>query len=507
MKQLSELIGLLDKDVSPCLDTHRDAAALRRLYDYVKRTEHPTAEAAAGELGMVAGSASFRKLKHHLKLEVLNAATALGPLAKSKDRDKRIYAYVWKLIAVGKQLRTSTNSTALLGYLEEAFRLADRYEMLDAAYQAAAMLRRQYVNRRFDRAKYQFYAERARWYGRRLRRYEDAVAAFNEVIFLRNTHQPAEVVQAAAIRGHARHASLVERYDLPIISYIVFLLELNIYLAVSDYEGVIRVAEEALAYLESRPTARPTMFQVFEANLSLAYTQLNDYDRGTAFARRLLAKTSPKDYNYIKVYELMLMLSLRAGKFQEAYESFLTIRPEMLSRNLRSYFRETFHIIEAYLYILIQLGQVEPRPDDQTFEGFRVSRFINSFEHVPGEKSHRNVHLLIVEIVEGIVNRKHRKASYSIEAIGKYASRHLRGRDYRRVRYFLKALAQLSVQQYHRAAVERHTRRYITLMNQHPLNESRLDYYMELVPYDVLWDLILQQLGYKRVRNGPKDKP
>ncbi|THH41485.1 hypothetical protein [Neolewinella litorea] len=500
MKHLSELVRLLGKDAYLCFENYRDEDSLRALYHYLQQTDHPNDEEAATQLGLVPGGSNFRKLKHHLKLELLNAASALAPVGKSSDRDQRTFGYVWKLIAIGKQLRTSLGSEVLLTYLEEAFRLAEQFGMLDAAYQSAVMLRRQYVNRRFDRTKYQLYAERARWYKERLRSYEDAVADFNYVIFLRNSRQPAAKVQAAAYRAFEKHAHLITRYDLPIITYIVFLTELNIYLAVNDYEGVIRVAEKAVEYLDAKTGTQPTMYQVFEVNLCLAYTQLNDYERGTAFARRLLNKTKPSEHNYIKVYELLLILSLRAGKFQGAYDSYLALKPKVVNAKMQPFFRDTFRIIEAYLYLLIRLGQVEPHADDMTFRRYRISRLINSFDQVPGEKSHRNIHLLIIEIVDNIISRKHGKVTYSIEAITKYANRHLRGSEYRRVRYFLKALAQLSTQQYHREAVERHTRRYLNLMAEHPLNESRLQYYMELIPYDVLWGLILQELGYKRVR-------
>jgi hypothetical protein len=121
-------------------------------------------------------------------------------------------------------------------------------------------------------------------------------------------------------------------------------------------------------------------------------------------------------------------------------------------------------------------------------------------------KQHRNVHLLIIEIIDSIVNKRHGKTTYSIEAVSKYAQRYLNGSEHKRIRYFLKALSQLSVQQYHRTAVERHTARYIKQLHQHPLCESKLDYYMELVPFDVLWRLILDQLGFRRIRKSPSRK-
>ena len=503
MKQLSELIGLLDREQTlfsaPATGEDRP---VQQLYDFLRATEDPTDEAAAEALAMEPTTPAFRKIKHRLKLELINALTAISVSGRESDRRERALAYVYKVTAIGQQVRASRSAGPLLPYLQEAFRLAERYEEIESAQQLAVMLRRQFVNRFFDRAKYAYYAEQAVYYGTLADAYNALVADLNEVTYLRNIRATPEEIRDAARGAHLRHAPLLQRYDLVMIGYLVFLLEVNQYLATSDYGRVIDTAQRALSYLRTKPNALPRMYEVFEANLTVAYAQMNDYPRGTAFARQLLERTAPGDHNYIKVYELLLTLSLRAGRFQEAYASYRSIQPETFTTDLIAYYSESFRIIEAYLYLLVEMGQIKLDPEDQTFARFRIKRFVNSFEHATGEKRHRNVHLLIIQIIDHVVHRRHTKSTYTIEAITKYATRHLRGHDYRRVRYFLKALAQLSTQQFHRAAVERHTARYIQQLQELPLNESRLDYSMELVPYEVLWNLILEQLGYKRIRRS-----
>ncbi len=474
--------------------------AQEKLYAYVRKHPAASAEEAAGHLGLKAACPTFRKVKHALKLELLNAVTRIEITGRSTDSRKRMYAYVWKLITVGKQLRTSVNSGVLLPYLEEAFTTAADAEFLGAAYESAKMLRRQYNNRRFDPAKYEYYRNRARQYRDITRKYEDVVADFNELSYLRNTQRDPNEIEEVAKRCHARHVDAIEAYDVPLISYLVYLIELNRYLAARDYRGVIRVAEAAIDYLQGRETAQPTMFQVFEVNLSVAYAQLNDFDNGMSFARSLLKRTDPGEHNYLKVYEMMLLLCLRSAKFQEAYDIYRTMKFDQATAKQAGHLAETVRIFEAYLYLLYKLKQINPRDGDNTFDRFRMQRFLNSFQRVNTEKSHRNVHLLILQIIDQVIRHRHTESDYSIEAITKYAQRHLRGAGHERIRYFLKALAQLSVQRFHRTAVERHTSRYLRKMQEYPLNESAQVYYMELIPYDILWKLILGKLGYKRAR-------
>ena len=499
MTHLHELAQLVGPTYHiPQTDESQDTT----LAEFLQLVRQPGTDlpSAAAALGLDPADPAFRKLKHRLKFYLLNEATALDPADRNSDVRDRRYAYVWKLIAVGKQLRKRLDSDILLAYLEEAFRISEEADFLEAAYVSATMLRRQYTNRRYDAEKYVYYRDQAAYYRRAVQDYQDVVADLNEVYYLRNAQASEADILKVADDAYRRRCRLLERYEQPIICYLVYLLELNPYLITNDYAGVVAVAERALRYLDGREDTLPVMYQVFEANLSVAYTQLNDYEKGMAFARRLLQKTEPEEHNYIKVYELMLILSLRGRKYQEAYRIYRSIDGQTLRSDLATYYRETFRIIEAYLYLLVRMGRVVPEATDDAFTRFRVKRFINSFEHAGLEKSHRNVHLLIIELVDQLLNRQHRRTAHSIEAITKYGRRHLNEPGRERIRYFLRALAQLSEQRFHRAAVQRHSEWYIKSIARYPIEESKLDYYMELIPYDELWGMLLEQLGFERVR-------
>lgn len=499
MRHLIELVELLGENPLPYIGDDARGRQIRLLLQYVKNTEQPTDREAATAIGLKPGSSTYRKYKHYLKFALLNGITALHPINHREADRKRAYNFVWRLITIGKSLRVSVGSEVLLPYLEQAFKLAVKHSMLDAAFETATMLRRQYTNRQFDRNKYQFYRKQASHYREVSRAYQDVVADLNEVIYLRNVrHAPADLAEFATACYH-QHAPLIDRYNLAMISYLIYFIKVNAHLAVRDYEQLIATATQAIDYLDGCPTTLPSMYQVFEANLSVAYAQRNDYTNGIAFAHRMLSKTSPNEYNYLKVNELILILNLRSGKFQEAYEAFIKIDQRRLRKNLLAYYRETFDIIEAYLYLLISMQQIVEPEGESRFSRFRINKFLNSFDYSNAEKGHRNVHLLIIKIIDHLLHRRHRQTMDSIEAITKYTQRHLRSAELKRAKYFVKALAQLSVQAFHREAVERNTGRIIKRLDEYPLRESKQDYEMELVPYDVLWRLILDELGYKRI--------
>ena len=469
MRDLSELTTLLNNTTPLC--THgsspEEAQALQ-LLELIRSRSLVDGATAAAHFQLDAASPEFEALKDRLKHKLLDAVTSLErPNVQSRRRDRE-FSYVWKVIALAKQLRKRLGSEVLLPYLEDAYRKAEEFEFVEAAYLCTGMLRRQYTNRQFDAEKYQYYRERTQFYCRVVRNYQDIVTAINDVFYLRNTQATSGEIRKLAQEAHTRFAYCVAEYDITMLSYLVYLLEVNVYLAEDEYAEVIRVSTAALAYLEARPQAQPTMYQVFEANLAVAYAQLNDYNNGITFAQRMLTKTTTGEHNYFKVYELMVVLALRAGKFQRAYATYHSIDQEALESSMAGYYRETFRIIEAYLYVLVEMGQIKPAVGDTTFSRFRIKRFLNSFEHAPQEKSHRNIHLLIIQLVDDVVQRRHQHSALSIEAVTKYAQRYLKGKGYERIRYFLRALAQLAEQGFHRAAVKRHTEKYTRAIARYP---------------------------------------
>ncbi|CAH1000275.1 hypothetical protein LEM8419_01426 [Neolewinella maritima] len=500
MRELSELIALLGPDFSIERPNDSIDPNVVDLFHLLHRPDPACGDAIAAHFELDPSSTALCALREDLQLRLLDAVTSVHRPGAADNRRDRDFSYVWKLITVAKQLRKHIASEVLLPYLEEAFRMAEDLEFVEAAYTSATMLRRQYANRRFDAEKYQYYRERAAHHQDVSRAYQDIVAVVNELFYLRNTQAAEQEIRTLALKAHRRFAPCIEAYDVTMVSYLVYLLELNVHLVDSAYPAVIEVATTALRYLAQRPRALPTMYQVFEANLAMAYAQINDYTNGMTFARRMLNKTSAGEHNYFKVYELMLILALRAGRFQTAYEIYHSMDTEVMESNMVSYYRETFRILEAYLYLLVSMEQIVPEAGDLTFQRFRIARFINSFEHASSEKSHRNVHLLIIQLVDQVIRQQHQKSALTLEAVAKYAQRYLNGKGYERLRYFLKALAQLSTQGYHRAAVERHTEKHITALKRYSLETSTLEYYMEVIPFELLWSLLLDQLGYKRIR-------
>jgi len=81
-----------------------------------------------------------------------------------------------------------------------------------------------------------------------------------------------------------------------------------------------------------------------------------------------------------------------------------------------------------------------------------------------------------------------------IEAVEKYTSRYLKKDDNFRSNCFIKMLLQVAVAGFHRAAVLRHSEKYVKMLKSVPLDFANQAHDIELIPYEALWEMAVNSL-------------
>lgn len=131
---------------------------------------------------------------------------------------------------------------------------------------------------------------------------------------------------------------------------------------------------------------------------------------------------------------------------------------------------------------------------------YKQGKFLNSIPVYSKDKRDLNVSSLIIQIVFVIVKKDYDQAIDRIEAIEKYCSRYLRKDENFRSNCFIKALLQVPISGFHKAGVERRAKKYIGQLSDVPLEMSNQPYEVEIIPYEDLWQIIMDSLGVKFFR-------
>lgn len=109
-----------------------------------------------------------------------------------------------------------------------------------------------------------------------------------------------------------------------------------------------------------------------------------------------------------------------------------------------------------------------------------------------------NIPVLIVQFLYDIVDKRYDAGIERVEAVQKYVSRYLRKDELFRSNCFLKMLVQIPEAGFHREAVVRKAERYLSQLAETPLAIANQPHEIEIIPYEDLWQMILEILPNQR---------
>jgi len=157
---------------------------------------------------------------------------------------------------------------------------------------------------------------------------------------------------------------------------------------------------------------------------------------------------------------------------------------------LRQHFRETFVIIEAYIYILIENGAIKTSKQEKMESKFRLGRFLNEMNISHKEKRRRNVHLIIIKILFFSQHRDREDLEKS-DAIRKYVQRYLKEKKDERAKNLLLAMILHPENGFNHKITIQKAEKYLLKMKERPCGSNQHDPYTEFIPYQEIWNILI----------------
>ena len=116
------------------------------------------------------------------------------------------------------------------------------------------------------------------------------------------------------------------------------------------------------------------------------------------------------------------------------------------------------------------------------------------------DKRGLNIPILVVQLLFMIAKKDYDQTIDRFEAIKKYCSRYLKKDDNLRSNCFINMLLQIPSASFHKAGVERKAKKYWDRLQSTPLEFAKQSQEIEIMPYEDLWELILESLEPKFYR-------
>ncbi|MEM8529037.1 MAG: hypothetical protein AAGG68_30680 [Bacteroidota bacterium] len=497
MKRLIELIDLINKHKIKQLDViglSNDTSAPQRLYNIISEQNIETDKEAAALLAK--GSPrdlSYKRAKSKLLRRLINTVLFIDAKKAMYNNYQTAYYNCWKNFAAAKILVGKSANVNGNFLLAETLHIAEKYEFTELAMHIAKQLRYQYGGLEGKRKLFTQYNEI----------YQKHKAIF-EAESLVDEHYTRLITYFAANRGKASELTKAAAESLREIDLSVLLTQFNSYqlhlrgriiqlMALSGYEQkekYIQACDEAIAFFKQKMDVNPNSIHVFMHNKIVCCIQYLDYHEGKIALKAAMEQSTSNTHNWFLDHYYSMMLSLRFGHYEEAYESFELLDGNKKLKNQTDQITEGISVARAYFHYLAAIGKVR----ESATTNFNLRTFLRKIPTFARDKGGLNIPILIVQILLLLQQEKYEEITTRLEALKKYGGKYIKAQDRPRVTCFINMLARISMSRFHKEATSRNTKKFRERLRQFPIEKYGQNYAIEIIPYEYLWEMIMEGL-------------
>jgi hypothetical protein len=485
MEQLIELTEMLGDDFLP-VQPSKLGKRVSKLFKYLKESKLPTEDEAAQKIGVVSGSSDFRKAKHHLKLALINGVVALDTSIKDKPENRRKANHrVWNYVSYGQSDVHSIKDFIAAGVVETVLEPAKGFDLQEPLLVACLSLIDSAVPNSFRKKEFLRLCQQLQEeldYDYKLQVAHKHLS-HNTFLNIKRVPEAEKANYLAQAVDEINEISTENRFRT---RHAALYLGLKLRFAQRNYDSAIDFIKEALPEYDSNDTKQRPMVRIFQNNLLRAFLYTCRYEEGVEFGKDLLKKETSLKATIYASQELTMMLALRSGDYQGAYQIYKEVVDGKVVESLNHNYKETFLIIEAYLHLLVGLGLIKGGRGDTNSTKLKIGKFLNDMSFSSKEKNRRNIHVIIIRIINHYLNKKDVDFDMA-DAVRKYIQRHLNDSNTIRAKNFILALASFSESGFDLDIAKKEGQKYINELSKYSVGQNNQDPFGELVTYEHLW--------------------
>ena len=454
-------------------------------------------DAAAFFFNTTPNASKYKNLKRLLRERLINTLFFIKPTSSNSDYEKA-FLYCSKNMFAANTLLFLQVYNAGINLCNKVLNKALKYELTDFIIEASRYLRLHYAVRAGNQEVFERYNEIYKEHLETKRLEILAEEYYCKLILPKvqnKANNESEGIYEKAMDSYKILEPYMDKHTSPFLHFIGNYILVIALMANFNYQEVIEVCEKAIKFFEAKFYTYRTPLRVFLHNQLVCHTQLKQYHKGKLVVEKSNLLVQKGTFSWFQNNELNLILALHSKNYQDAVEIFYNTTAYNKFRTLPDIVQEQWSIYESYVHFLSLIDLVIIPANRK--RKFKLGRFLNSIPTYSKDKSGLNVPILIIQILIMIVNKDYDKSIDRIEAVEKYCSRYLTNKPSLRSSCFIKMLLQIPISHFHKAGVERRTAKYVERLRQNPLHISNQPHEIEIIPYDDLWEFVLQSLETK----------
>ena len=277
-------------------------------------------------------------------------------------------------------------------------------------------------------------------------------------------------------------------------NFILFIIYTIRYESANDYRKTLEVVDNALEYFEEKSfLISPLQKLVYLIKKLSCQIALKYYIPAEKTSNQCLGLANEGSRNWFVVVDYIVRLFFHSGQYQKVYDLFKKVSLHPNFKRLPPRLQENWHLHEGFVYFLISRGLIEPKLETEN-KKFRLSKFINEVPTFSKDKRGTNITIIVIQILFLLNQGKYGEIIDRMDALKMYTFRYLRKDDTFRSNCFLKMLIQLPASSFHKTAVIRATEKYYKKLRDTPVEATNQSIDVEIIPFEKIWEFILDGL-------------
>ena len=261
-----------------------------------------------------------------------------------------------------------------------------------------------------------------------------------------------------------------------------------------NHENVVELVDKHVSKLKDYKDVHLNFFTVALNNKLAALITLRKYNDAEKVAKQSLKFTREGNSAWFTSLENIIILHFYQSQYADALKVYQIATGNKGIRFLPVDRQEIFKVYWAYLQFFINLGLLKRDSGARPFKIYRSAKFLNEVPIFTKDKTGINITIIVAQFLLLFTEEKYQKAIDRIESVKQYSHAHLRKDATYRSNCFLKMLIKLVECSYHREATIRKTKVLYEKLKNHPTEMQRQTNHVEIVPFEVLWEIILDSI-------------
>ncbi len=317
--------------------------------------------------------------------------------------------------------------------------------------------------------------------------------------FICNTRESYSPSVLAEFREAVEHTLPLLRINSHHIRRLTYSIVVARYVAEYDYLNIEKYCNEALqSFPKDHPNIRSLRFAFLHKQIP-SLVALGRSDEAKEVARAAGELVPVGNFNWHIALQKRITVCLHAADYQEAYDLYSAHSKE---KSLDKNIKETWLILQGYLYFLIECGFVKPYKEER----FHIGKFLNEVPIYSKDKAGNNINILLLQVLIRLQKEQFGHIIDKAESIREYVRKYTRTPETKRVNIFFRMILRMVTAQFHCSGTELKTKKLRAELEKTPIRFGQ-NLAVEIIPYPILWEEILALLENKfRATTVPKNK-